>query len=189
MGQTGKAVAVFAVVLMAAHAEAADDTGQPLLRVRVDNQAAVPGAVLRFAEARAGQVFREAGVVVEWVGEDEAIRRHVRADFTVLVMAEAPAKLKAAAEHLGLDVMGQGAPVAARAYIYYDRIAAAVTSPHRDVVTVLGDVMAHELGHLLLPPGHSSIGIMRPQIDMMSRTLATFTKDEAAEIRRRLASD
>jgi len=60
---------------------------------------------------------------------------------------------------------------------------------HRDVVTVLGDVMAHELGHLLLPPGHSSIGIMRPQIDMMSRTLATFTKDEAAEIRRRLASD
>src|SRR5436190_14364264 len=109
MGRTGKAVAAFAVVLVAARAGAADDPHighQQTLQVRVDNQAGVPGDLLTFAEARAGQVFHEAGVAIEWISEDEATRRHVRADFTILVMAEAPAKMKAEAEHLGMDVMG-----------------------------------------------------------------------------------
>ena len=55
--------------------------------------------------------------------------------------------------------------------------------PPRDIITTLGDVMAHELGHLMLPPGHSNVGIMRPDINMTSRRLETFTDVEAAHIR------
>jgi hypothetical protein len=58
--------------------------------------------------------------------------------------------------------------------------------PPRDIVTTLGDVMAHELGHLILPPGHSNVGIMRPTLNMMSRRVETFTQQEAAQIREHL---
>ena len=83
--------------------------------------------------------------------------------YTILIMAEAPARLKAA----------------------MDRVVPTIIPP-RDIVTTLGDVMAHELGHLILPPGHSSTGIMRPSINMTSRRVETFTAAEASEMRARL---
>jgi hypothetical protein len=86
-------------------------------------------------------------------------------------------------EALGMDVMGQGAPLVGRAYIYYDRVLKLNPAPPRDVITTLGDVIAHELGHLMLPVGHSNVGIMRPSINMTSRRLETFTEEEAAQIR------
>jgi hypothetical protein len=101
-------------------------------------------------------------------------------------MAEAPARRKAAMESLGADVMGQGAPLIGRAYIYYDRVLKLNPVPPRDIITTLGDVIAHELGHLMLPPGHSNVGIMRPSINMTSRRLETFTTHEAAHIRERV---
>jgi hypothetical protein len=82
--------------------------------------------------------------------------------------------------------MGQGAPLVGRAYIYYDRVMKLNPVPPRDVITTLGDVIAHELGHLMLPAGHSNVGIMRPSINMTSRRLETFTDVEAAEIRNRV---
>jgi hypothetical protein len=51
---------------------------------------------------------------------------------------------------------------------------------------MLGDVIAHELGHLMLPPGHSNFGIMRRALDMTTRRLETFTNAEAKEIRERV---
>jgi len=101
-------------------------------------------------------------------------------------MAEAPAKLKAEMERLGMDVMGQGAPAVGRAYIYYDRVLKLNPVPPRDIITTLGDVMAHELGHLMLPPGHSNLGIMRSDINMTSRRLETFTDVQAAHIHEHL---
>jgi len=38
----------------------------------------------------------------------------------------------------------------------------------------------------MLPPGHSNLGIMRPDINMTSRRLETFTDVEAAHIREHL---
>ena len=55
-------------------------------------------------------------------------------------------------------------------------------TPNHDAAITLGDVMAHELGHLILPPGHSNAGIMRPTVNMRSRGVETFTEDEAAVI-------
>jgi hypothetical protein len=122
------------------------------------------------------------GVKVDWIDGDEANRLKVVASYTVLIMTEAPASLRAEMKRLGMDVMGQGAPMVGRAYIYYDRVLKLNPAPPRDIITTLGDVMAHELGHLLLPPGHSNTGIMRPDINMMSRRLETFTDVEAAHI-------
>jgi hypothetical protein len=182
------ALAAVALLAMAASALAAGRAADPELRitVRVDDKAGVQGAVLKLAEGRAADVFAMSGVGVDWMDGEQANRLKIIAPYTILIMAEAPAKLKAAMEQLGTDVMGQGAPVVGRAYIYYDRVRQLRPSPPRDVITTLGDVIAHELGHLILPPGHSRVGIMRPSIDMTSRRVETFTNDEAATIREHL---
>jgi len=179
------ALVAVAMLATAASSSAAGREADPELRitVRMDDKAGVHGAVLRLAEARAADVFAMSGVGVDWLDGEEANRRKILAPYTVLIMAEAPSQLKAAMEGLGTDVMGQGAPFVGRAYIYYDRVLHLRPTPPRDVITTLGDVIAHELGHLILPPGHSPVGIMRPSINMTSRRVETFTKDEASKIR------
>ena len=188
MGPSSAARWAFATVAMLVRASGAFAAGQdagPELRitVRVDDKAGVQGAVLTYAEARAARVFAMVGVNVDWVDGNEANRLKLVAPYTVLIMAEAPPTLKAAMERLGTDVMGQGAPFVGRAYIYYHRVLQLGLVPPRDVGTTLGDVIAHELGHLMLPPGHSKLGIMRPSINMLSRNLETFTESEAANVR------
>ena len=182
---TVAALAVVAILATAAAAAAAGRYAEPELpiTVRVDDKAGVQGAVLKLAQARAAEVFAMSGVKVDWIDGAEANRLKLVAPYTILIMAEAPAALKAAMDQLGADVMGQGAPFIGRAYIYYDRVLHLSPAPPRDVVTTLGDVIAHELGHLMLPPGHSTTGIMRPSIRMTSRRVETFTREEAAHLR------
>ena len=173
-------------ILAFARGVSAQDGGVPTITVRVDDKAGVQGALLNIAKARATEVFAMSGIRIEWIDGKQAARQKVSAANMILIMAEAPAKLKAAMEHLGTDVMGQGAPSVGRAYIYYDRVVAFRPVPPRDIPSTLGDVMAHELGHLILPPGHSPVGIMRPTINMRSRRVETFSESEATEIHSRL---
>ena len=189
MGRTAlSALVVAASLAMADSVSAASPEAEPELRVtvRVDDRAGVQGVYLKFAKQRAAEVFAMRGVKLDWIDGLEANRLNVVAPYTVLIMTEAPGSLKAEMKRLGMDVMGQGAPLVGRAYIYYDRVIKLNPVPPRDVITTLGDVIAHELGHLLLPPGHSAVGIMRPSINMTSRRLETFTDVQAAHIRDRL---
>ena len=189
MGRTALSALVVAASLVTADSVWAAGRGQePELRitVRLDDKAGVQGVYLKFAKERAAEVFAFKGVKLDWIDGAEANRLKIVAPYTVLIMTEAPATLKAAMENLGMDVMGQGAPLVGRAYIYYDRVMKLNPVPPRDVITTLGDVIAHELGHLMLPAGHSNVGIMRPSINMTSRRLETFTDVEAAQIRERV---
>jgi len=185
---TLSALVAAASLVMADGVSAAGPESQPELRitVRVDDKAGVQGVYLKFAKKRAAEVFAMRGVEVNWIDGEDANRLKIVAPYMILIMAEAPARLKAEMAKLRADVMGQGAPAIGRAYIYYDRVLKLNPVPPRDIITTLGDVMAHELGHLMLPPGHSNLGIMRPDINMTSRRLETFTDVEAAHIREHL---
>ena len=87
------------------------------------------------------------------------------------------------------------------AYVFYDRvqhIAETYINTSRDCaecdldnVIVLAHVMAHEIGHLLLPYGHSATGLMRANWDAGDLHRAVyrqlkFTPEQAALIRARL---
>jgi hypothetical protein len=77
-----------------------------------------------------------------------------------------------------------------RAYIFGDRIASLVTSGRRDFEVILGRVLAHELGHLLLPgQGHSNAGLMRKQVDFRSAKVMGFTDEQRQSIQTLLASN
>ena len=189
MGRSAlSALGVAACLVTADGVSAASRRPEPELQVtvRLDDKAGVQGVYLKFAKERAAAVFAMRGVKLAWIDGEDANRLKIVAPYTILIMAEAPAKLKAEMERLGMDVMGQGAPAVGRAYIYYDRVLKLNPVPPRDIITTLGDVMAHELGHLMLPPGHSNLGIMRSDINMTSRRLETFTELEAAQIRERV---
>lgn len=74
-------------------------------------------------------------------------------------------------------------------WIFYPRIKAYSPDLGMHASSLLGHVMAHEMGHLLLPYGaHSLTGIMRPGWDRVQARDAnegqlTFTLDQAALIR------
>jgi hypothetical protein len=80
------------------------------------------------------------------------------------------------------------------AFVIYDRVRQVVTGPASDAVEPLGVVIAHELGHLLLPHGaHTEQGLMRghwerEDFSCLNRLNLEFSSAQAAHIRGVLAA-
>jgi hypothetical protein len=160
----------------------ADETSGFL--VRVDNVAAVPPEHVRFAEDRAAAVFGRIGATIRWIDEDDAARDRVKALLTVVIVNGEQSQGGASRF---VDALGLANPSVRRAHVFYDRVAALNVGTPRTIPSLLGDVIAHELGHLLLPPpGHSLDGIMRAELETRSWALKTFTAPQAREVLTRL---
>jgi hypothetical protein len=187
------------VTTMAAERHAySQDTRDPTLStdvtvtVRLDNNARVPDQILLSATALTTDIYTWIGVKVVWLDVKDAIRQQIRPPYTVVLVSPEDENRTAPTEGIADDAIGQAIPVARRAYVFYERVTAKVALPHRDVVTLLGYAMAHELGHLWLPPNsHSTAGVMRPNFDIDSRGthgFRPFTEAEARAIRKRLSN-
>lgn len=177
--------------------------------VHVSNYAGVEPQELREGERVAAAIFRKAGVPSEWVNAETAseaegsnctgqgrsgpsqIQLHIRTS--------------SMADQLGLSdgVMGLApgnGPDRHMVYIFYDRVKELARKQvsaevKGDIVAragkgqILGEMMAHEIGHVLLDmPGHSETGIMRGGWNLNDlQTVAygdlLFTKKQAQEIR------
>jgi hypothetical protein len=78
------------------------------------------------------------------------------------------------------------------AYVFFDRVHRVASAAARNAMDVMGLVMAHEIGHLLLPYGHSRTGLMRPSWDIgdlqsaHNRSDFAFTPEQADIIRKTL---
>jgi len=89
---------------------------------------------------------------------------------------------------------GSPAKQGRRAYVFYDRIQGFARAHGLAVGPLLGHVIAHEVGHLLLPFGsHSSSGLMRGRwtpVDLRRNTRGgmAFTADQAGLIRAQVAT-
>jgi hypothetical protein len=120
----------------------------------------------------------------------------------VVLPPEVTEQLNVATEALG-GAAGTPQQRGRMAYVFYnrvERIARTYLTPSRgrakrnsdiDNVIVLAHAMAHEIGHLLLPHGHSATGLMRADWDGQDLHLAVrgqlrFTAVEAQLIRSRL---
>jgi hypothetical protein len=155
--------------------------------VRLDNNARVPDQILRFAKGRATDIYKWIGVNVVWVDAEDAMRQEIQPAYTVVLLTPDGENRNALREGVTDDAIGQALPVPRRAYVFYERVMAKVLLPHRDIVTLLGYAMAHELGHLMLPlNSHSTRGVMRPNFDAGRRVIPSFTEAEATAIRKRL---
>jgi hypothetical protein len=85
---------------------------------------------------------------------------------------------------LPTSVLGVAPDHTGRVYLFWDRIVALGRRNHVRPDRVLGRVLAHEIGHHLLPAkGHSAVGVMRASLDYQSAEPPTFSDDQVGSMR------
>ena len=167
----------------------AQDPGIPVV-VQVADRVGVGQWAMAAAKAVVDRMFRDAGVSLVWehgAGSDAvtAVDSSPRV-LTLVISKQRVACAEAACEHFD-GVLGRAFPNLGRAEVFVDQIDAVLGTRPFDSKVVLGQVIAHEIGHLLLPPrSHSASGIMQSRIDLRLR--GGFTRDQARLIRERLGS-
>ena len=164
------------------------------LTVLVYNYAQVSPATLASAEREAFKILGDAGVRIVWVDCLEKLPSSESKELCERGWSAQTPGVRLLSGHVTsmYDDREFGfAAIPVLATVNYERIAfwyARNDAP--DVLPImLGCVMAHELGHLLLrDPGHSTIGIMQPQFgsEQMRQALMArlrFTSQQAKLIR------
>jgi len=142
----------------------------PKLSLRVYNYARIDPASLAIAEEVAAEVFQNVGVAIIWV--DCPLSQAQFAKYpacqvgmgtTDLVLKILPRymamKLAARDEPLGFAKLCPESEPACELNVLYHRVDELATYGYR-ADRILGHVIAHEVGHVLLGSGHSYVGIM-----------------------------
>ena len=140
--------------------------------------------VLLEAQQQATMIYNAIGVSLEWTGgrhiDDESIPTHLVA----LVLSDARTEQFLRGKDVLPSVLGVAPHQTGRVYVFWDRIARRAWENDVLPQIVLARVLAHEIGHQVLPlQGHSESGIMRPSLNYRAAAPPTFTDDEAAAIR------
>jgi hypothetical protein len=173
----------FTATLFIAGPAPAQDEARTLV-LQVDNYARLPSDVLAQAEREAARVYEAAGVRVAWIhGDDEATREAGGRHLVVLLLNTEMMHRKIGNDRIDADVLGTASRATGRAFVFTQRVIERALSSGHEAAQLIGRVMAHEIGHLLLHQGgHSQSGIMRANLSFRTRSPATFTKPQADEI-------
>ncbi len=147
--------------------------------VSLCNKVGLPVESVVRAQAETRLVFEAAGVEISWVGCDAAATAKLERGsqlFVVRLLADAPVHTS---RNVSLEAMGRaytperGTGYLADAYVHSVTTFAAARQVDRD--ELLGFVISHELGHVLLGPGHVPEGVMS----------GTWKSNETAAMRKR----
>lgn len=175
----------------------------PRLQVSLFNDARLDPATLADAEARASAIFSEAGIAVDWLAcapadpADFAPHRTACSDLawpSHLSVRIRPRALSVSADTYGqafVDPSGEGL----YSNVYFQNLARSSRHPNLSDGDLLGCVLAHELGHLLLGTNsHSASGLMQPRWDSSALRAAAlssllFTGGQSSTLRSRLSRD
>ena len=170
------AVAILVTVVRIADAA---EPGHPLtINLQMTSDARVPAHVLEQSQDEVTRIFAAAGLTACWT--DTAPRFIVRIVPQVLGYARA-----------GSPVMGvaQRDATSATAQVFFKQVQDFARVHRVEPSLVLAYVIAHEIGHLLLPGhAHSPTGLMQAQWDKAlvhnaATGSLTFTEAQAARIR------
>ena len=156
--------------------------------LHVTNYADLSRKVLEDAMTRVAMIYERIGVRIAWVEDMGSVRRHGdgQLHLTVLLLSREMAEKKISAAGIEDGVLGFAHPASGRASIFCDRIAATPGAP-KNFSIPLGNVIAHEVGHLVLGANsHSRSGIMRAYTDVPALHLQSFDKAQERIIRNTL---
>jgi hypothetical protein len=162
---------VLATRFLSSTAAAAEASNQAPVNVRIYDYAPVPIEVLARAQDEVRRVYATIGVQTTWLdtrhmSDHSRVARPVQhvteADLIVIVLNATMTTRMATPD----DVIGMAANTPTGhghiAYVFYDRLEVRSLQSYASSVSALAFVMAHEMGHLLLPYGsHSDVGVMR----------------------------
>ena len=172
------------------------------LSLHVINDAETPHDTMTLVRAHVERYFHHAGIAVDWEGGGEARLTIILTTTTRMREIDRGQR----------GVLGLAVTASRRAYVLIDRIearalemfqrSAAVRFDRPDMLnrtaseaTFIALVMAHEIGHLLLPPdSHSRRGVMSKNITLdilrraIDRTLV-FSPDQSRAMRGALTAE
>jgi hypothetical protein len=171
--------------------------GNPQLVVAVYDDAGVAPEIVLRGEAHADRMFKAAGIEVRWrnpVWEQgsSALPKAAKAEGIRLNVRILPHSRDLAGEIFGLAFVGEDGR-GQQADVFYSGIAKLSAHGSPDAAVVLGAVIAHEVGHLLLGShSHSATGIMRGHWDGGELQLAAagqfgFGPEQGVKMRERIA--
>jgi hypothetical protein len=170
-------------------------TSRAQLRVLVVHQQILQPDVLALAQEAASGIYTLAGVTTTWMAAPASIPGEEIDCAIVFVSREKMPRLAAASGVtndgvLGFAVMDETANRGRVAYVFPGRIENYAAARHVSFADLLGTVLAHEIGHLLLGIGsHTDTGIMRPHPNVIATLRAHFSPTQAEEIRQVLAAN
>jgi hypothetical protein len=160
----------------------------PQITVVVYNDAAVPARVLESAREVVASIYRDAGVAIAWKDHSDPAT-----GATELFVRIVRRSLNLPGEDFGIAFVGDDGQ-GVQADIFYSGIERLTNNTAANPAQIMGHVMAHELGHLLLGMNsHSDFGIMQAhwtdqQLRLMSKGILKFDKHQARAIGARLIS-
>ena len=163
---------------------ATSDQREATIVLHVVNLAAISREVLNQVKEHVAMVDEDIGVRTVWVDSEQAVGKHVDGGLhlTVMLLPRDNVK-KISGQGISNDALGRAHPGIGRAYILCDRVR---SMPGPKFFTIqLAAVIAHEVGHLVLPgKSHSRHGIMRANVDVQHPThLPSFEKSQGSSIR------
>ena len=170
---------VVAVVLTVVRIADGAEPGHPLtISLQMKNDAQVSAQVLERSQDEVTRIFADAGLAVRWT---ETAPR-----FTIQIVAQVLGYARAASPVMGVALRGANG---SKAQVFFRQVQHFAHAYRIDLSTMLAHVIAHEIGHLLLPGyPHSPTGVMQAGWDKAlvhdaARGSLTFTEAQAARIR------
>jgi hypothetical protein len=147
---------------------------QKQITIRVRNYARIESTVLLKAETTANKILQEAGAETAWVlcfdgntwSNDMACTNLPGSmDLTLNVLPfPAPQASRLRGEEFGFAIEDGEQGFGSVAWIFYEPIKSFALEKELSLTQLLGHVLAHELGHMLLGANsHSGVGLMRAQ--------------------------
>lgn len=189
---------LMATVWMAAAAQGAE-IRRTAITVRVVNAAGIPVQKLRQAAAEAERIFRKAGVESGWLlcspspkepWQDAGCHQPNRPGYlnVGILPPSRETGVSVSDSAFGITVFTEDGHPTLYAYVFYGRVEKEVKDSACSAEALLGHVIAHEVGHLLLGRGHAPLGLMSAKWDRKAlRKVASgrlwFGDDEAQRLR------
>ena len=154
--------------------------------VHLINAANISEGALRQAESQVTRIYHAIGADIEWVrgaAND--------AQLTVVIAPHSAEQYARAPGTLGLTT-STTSERGRHGYVFADRVAVTARGSGLSISDLLGPVIAHEMGHMLLPHGHSDQGLMRAawnanDFRLAARGWLRFTTEQGELIQARLA--
>jgi hypothetical protein len=165
---------------------------QPQITVRVHNYAQIDSQVLLGSEQIVSDILRKAGVDTVWLActsgegshsDPDCAKPLSPADLNLNLPKPNATKLYHRADSV------YGFTLESNVWVFFDRVKASASELQLNTAHILGNVIAHELGHLLLGENaHSAWGLMRAwwspqQLMAANRGELSFSNMERAKIR------
>jgi hypothetical protein len=159
-------------------ANAADSEELLAIDLQLQNHSPVGADVLERSKVEVARIFAAAGRTVRWT---ESAPR-----YTVTIVTQALGYTRASSPVMGVALRVKSAPLAR---IFFRQVQDFAHEYRIDLSTILAYVIAHELGHLMLPGNaHSDTGVMQAEWDSAlaheaSTGALAFTHWQAERIR------